>query len=724
MNEIKQAVVSVVNYPVEKYSRLRDYRHRRIQDEPITWNIGLWTRLHPSLRSGYKWCLTLVGSVWLLCLVFTIWTVANHESGDGLVFTLQTGSRSAVRRSNLWVHLLINTVASSVYAVSSYVMQKLAAPTRADIDNAHREGASVKVGSLAVTNFALLSKKKFAVFALLWSSSLPIHLMFNSVIIYTSTNAEWSNYAITLSEDQLETLRANTSYAIPLRDYSGFSLGNSNLTTWSGSLAQHLLQQEPPFVELPLTDCVKTYSTGSNPTYRDVVLLSETQHEYLDYASNLKSPSSYVPPTTFGDDPWSWMCKDYDDSCDGDDILRDGRWTIDDYVISRCLARRLPDLCELNANMAIMVVVLVCITSKFICMVMAIMLSRRQPLITIGDAISSFLHEPEALPQIGATPGAQPSTYRRVTRRRPSRRRTVLLEMPRAYAGPVIFGLVGLGIALYFFVFTWQETRKAYHDSSTKLDFKQMFELGFGNLPALWTDEQSEYIMAYSSANSPSTSYIDAAVLANLPQLALSGIYLVFNNSFTRLFTALEFRSFAVRRRGLRVSTPDLASRQRRAHFLQISLRWSLLNVVVFVALHTLLFQTLFLRRAWALYPTSDTSADPEFIGKHMVSMIGFSPLASLFLVKFLAALVFTVIGLGFWNVDWVFPNTTGQSCKISAVCHRPKDSVDTQDGEVRYGVIGTDVDGTASCSFSLLPVRPLDKVEKMICYKLITYKR
>lgn len=224
--------------------------------------------------------------------------------------------------------------------------------------------------------------------------------------------------------------------------------------------------------------------------------------------------------------------------------------------------------------------------------------------------------------------------------------------MTGACVGPVIFGLVRLGIALYFFVFTWQETRKAYHDSSTKFDFKQMFELGFGNLPALWTDAQSEHIMLYSSANSPSTSYIDGAVLANLPQLALSGICLVFNNFFTRLFTALEFRSFAVRRRGLRVSTPDLASRPRGAHFLQIPLRWSLLNVAVFVALHTLLSQTLFLRRAWALYPTSDMSADPEFIGKHTVSMIGFSPLASFFLVIFLAAVVFTVIGPGFWNVD------------------------------------------------------------------------
>jgi len=90
----------------------------------------------------------------------------------------------------------------------------------------------------------------------------------------------------------------------------------------------------------------------------------------------------------------------------------------------------------------------------------------------------------------------------------------------------------------------------------------------------------------------------------------------------------------------------------------------------------------------------------------------------------FLAAKVFTIIGPGFWNVDWVFPNTTGQSCKLSAVCHPPKNSLDTQDSKVRYVVTSTDVDGAATCSFSLLPVRPLDEVEKMVCYKLITYKR
>jgi len=118
---------------------------------------------------------------------------------------------------------------ASVYSISSYVMQRLAALTRADIDNAHREGASVNVGSLAVTNFALLSEKKFAVFALLWSGSFPLHLMFNSTIIYTSPNAEWSNYAIIVSEDQLEIVRANTSHAIPPRNYPGFSKD-----IWSG----------------------------------------------------------------------------------------------------------------------------------------------------------------------------------------------------------------------------------------------------------------------------------------------------------------------------------------------------------------------------------------------------------------------------------------------------------------------------------------------------------
>jgi len=88
--------------------------------------------------------------------------------------------------------------------------------------------------------------------------------------------------------------------------------------------------------------------------------------------------------------------------------------------------------------------------------------------------------------------------------------------------------------------------------------------------------------------------------------------------------------------------------------------------------------------------------------------------------VTVLAALVFTVVVVGFWKVDWVLPDTAERAYAISTLCHPPEESLDTQKGKVRYDVIGTDIDATASCSFSLLSVRPLDSSEEKVCYGLI----
>ena len=149
-----------------KFREAREYRpHRLRQGDPVSHDF--WARLHPSLRVGYSLALTLFVTIWLLCTIFTIWAGSSLPLQPGLVVTLSTGSCSALRRSNFWLHLLINAIASGAYATSSYIMQRLAAPTRAEIDNAHEHQTQLKIGSLALTNFASLNKKKLIIFAIL-----------------------------------------------------------------------------------------------------------------------------------------------------------------------------------------------------------------------------------------------------------------------------------------------------------------------------------------------------------------------------------------------------------------------------------------------------------------------------------------------------------------------------------------------------------------------------
>ena len=260
-------------------------------------------------------------------------------------------------------------------------------------------------------------------------------------------------------------------------------------------------------------------------------------------------------------------------------------------------------------------------------------------------------------------------------------------------------------------------------------------------MPVRFTQSLASRIVSYPGCSKDSTSYVQGAIRANSPQLGFSLLYLTTNNLFTRFSMALEFRAFSLRRRGLRVSAPQKGSTQRGTYFLQFRLRYSIPLLAYFTLLHTFLSQALFLRRTLATYPSS--FADPPELGKHLVSLIGFSPLASFIFAVMLTLLVTFSLGLGGVRLDWILPSTNGDSQTISALCHPPlvendgehdegsergnsaeptakrfstmKEVRDKQPevqsnahlGKIRWGVTSMALDGGGHCAFSLLPVRP-----------------
>ncbi|KAJ2989478.1 hypothetical protein NUW58_g3445 [Xylaria curta] len=700
MERLKRAAISPITYPMRQYRKFKDYRHQRINDAPLTWNLSSWERLHPSLRQGYKFCLGIVASIWVLVLAFIIWAGVVHEAQAGLILTLKTGSCAAAQDINFWVHLVVNGLASILYAVSSFVMQRIAAPSREDIDRAHGAEKPMKIGSLAFANFAVLSGKRLGVFFLLWASSLPLHLLFNSVVVYTSTNAEWPSYVFLLSEEQFESLMSNTSaLAVSgVRQYDGMP-GEVAIQ------AQAIIHQQPPMVDLRLEECIDTFGSGSSETWGDVVLVYSSQSRDLPgFRRNLKKPtfslSSYLPFSH--EDPWRWMCgyNDGNATCDAQKILDSGRWVADGLTVSRCLARRLPELCELNMSLAILIAVLVAVSIKLIAIVFAVVLGRDRSLLTIGDAIASFLEDPDKY----VWPRSR-SSYQ-------SRRRMVMFEMKGAFWAATIFGIIVLSLAWWFFVFTFRETSIAFSLSKTPFDFDTMLRYGLGKMPSRWSSTLNSNLLSYPGAENPYFTYTNGAVLANLPQLALSAFYLVFNNYLTRLFVALEFRGFSTRRRGLRVSKPMEGTKQRRAHFLQIPLRYSLLSMGLFVLLHTFLSQSLFLRRVYAVFPRSYD--DPGEIGKKLLPMIGYSPVAAFAFAILFTSLILSGLIIGLIPLDWRLLDTSGDSFEIGITCLPSEEMRKTHEGAIRWGVTNKYADGSIKCSFSLLPVRPPDPGEVM----------
>ena len=70
-------------------------------------------------------------------------------------------------------------------------------------------------------------------------------------------------------------------------------------------------------------------------------------------------------------------------------------WKPDDFSAQYCLSERVPGTCGFNMNLIIVLVVVICNAGKLAGMLYVAFGSLEDPLITVGDAVSSFLVSPD-----------------------------------------------------------------------------------------------------------------------------------------------------------------------------------------------------------------------------------------------------------------------------------------------------------------------------------------
>ena len=130
-----------------------------------------------------KWKLSLflfVGLsiiVLLINTIFLIWAVATRGTNDGKGI-LYEASCDKTRKANIGIHLLINILSSMLLGASNYCMQCLSAPSRPEIDAAHRKRRFLDIGVPSlhnITSSTFASQKKIC-WWILALSSFPLHL--------------------------------------------------------------------------------------------------------------------------------------------------------------------------------------------------------------------------------------------------------------------------------------------------------------------------------------------------------------------------------------------------------------------------------------------------------------------------------------------------------------------------------------------------------------------
>ena len=353
------------------------------------------------------WCAVVAALVLIINLILTIWAVAKSGAQDGLG-TLYEGSCKRTASLTFWIHLAINVLSTLLLGASNYSMQCLSSPTRSEVDKAHSQGIWLDIGVPSVRNLRRLSITRIVLWWLLAISSIPLHLLYNSAVFSTLSSQRFNVFLVT--SEFLDGASFNVSASTP-----GYSTIQQETALQENAL-QDTLQVDlqdykttHSFVKLESKECVDTYSAPIISTNSDLILISDCPNagnSLVWYDQDVYSPLIYgtsesfflcglglclqtgaiVNPRNFSFNT-SELAQRY-----GSNFVR---WAAPGCSIDYCLSKRVREHCKLQFSLTIMIVVIVCNTIKTVCMAMISWKQDPEPLVTLGDAIASFLDRPD-----------------------------------------------------------------------------------------------------------------------------------------------------------------------------------------------------------------------------------------------------------------------------------------------------------------------------------------
>lgn len=206
--------------------------------------------------------------------------------------------------------------------------------------------------------------------------------------------------------------------------------------------------------------------------------------------------------------------------------------------------------------------------------------------------------------------------------------------------------------------------------------------LGFGTVEA-------DLVVDTGLPENGSHGFAASVLLANLPQLILSLLYMSYNGLYTCMHLAHEYSGFAKHRKPLRVTTPR--GKQRTTYWLQLPYKYSIPLIVASAALHWLVSQSLFLVRI------SFWSNGEEMVG-HSSSAVGYSCAPIVCVLVLGGCMTLVAIGVGLRHLDGRMPVAGSCSIVLAAAAHRPEADIDAAGSLVKWGEVSS-----TSASISLI---------------------
>jgi hypothetical protein len=391
-------------------------------------------------------------------------------------------------------------------------------------------------------------------------------------------------------------------------------------------------------------------------------------------------------------------------------------WTPWDLSIDHCLSEKAePQFCGFIGDKQILTVVIVCNAIKIVCMlIVAFGLTRgsNTPMLTAGDAISSFLQEPDAVTEgccllnredVGEN--ALATLQSRASTGTPATRRTLTWSKAASntrWCLTIGSMLLAVLVVVAFFGYGYAHVSEYAGESIASIGFGKPRPAGI----------ITDWPLASSSSGTIST-----ALIANIPQLVLSFLYVNVNSLFTCMWLASEWNDFALERKSLRVSLPR--GDQRSTYFLQLPWRVGIPLILIALLLHWLVSESIFLAIVGVTnwQGTTDTTD---------VVSLGFSlePMLAVMIAAVLLCIGTILLGrLRKLPGDGFMPLAGSCSLAIAAACHPPVGDEKLHLTGVMWGAVGDEQDvpgngpdgsrfdrGTGHCSFTSRKVSPIQE--------------
>jgi hypothetical protein len=233
------------------------------------------------------------------------------------------------------------------------------------------------------------------------------------------------------------------------------------------------------------------------------------------------------------------------------------------------------------------------------------------------------------------------------------------------------------------------------------------FGLGFG------APEPLTFISPEKNTGNWPTDVMSLALIANSPQVVLSFLYFSYNGILTAMLTGHEWMSYAVKKKGLRISRKPSGS-QRSTYFLQLPYRFSLPLIITSTLLHWLVSQSIFVV-AYSIYNDLGHQSQIVFEDGSIrdgLTTCGYSPIAILAVLVVGILMLAAVVGFGYIPYKTRMPLAGTSSLAISAACH-PEEHLGTEEialstQKLQWGVVSTSLEDIRHCAFSDKEVGPL----------------